>query len=497
MVLRGILDRTLAGSICIRGNASITDVAKASEPNKNYQRSIIKEHKKDIVNYLEKREYLFFPEVVLSYTINEDLDNVQLSKSYSSIIETGSAKNKDIKFSVSQKTFAGKESRTPQIIYTVTIDIDVELLQKHKPLKRIDGNHRLTAAEEMSSSYEDIQIPFCIILLKQDADDEKFESVIFHNINSKGRHLTSEENLKAILNKDHFDDAELERNFSWSYVKARQLVEAIDFTYLSSIKNAFVLPGTSNQLHKRTVAIALLEFLRERSLIRKTVSIDNVLQKLNIINAIYSEVPELALSHDEGLLIAFTYYAFKQGEESNRHLTAFKNWIIHNNIHELKHIDCDSIVKIYDKVLEQKLRIFMAMPYYDDKEVDRYNEILQKAINTIVAKNPHLNLTKYPIMREEGPSIDIITNLLNNIRNCEIFIADITKNNVNVFFEYGSAHGLNKPIIVVKKADDKSKVPLDVDKNLRMKYEGHYGLEELLVERINQTVKHLGFVLNE
>ena len=311
MVLRGILDRTLGGSICIRGNASITDVAKASEPNKNYQRSIIKEHKKDIVNYLEKREYLFFPEVVLSYTISEDLDNVQLSKSYSSIIETGSAKNKDIKFSVSQKTFTGKESRTPQIIYTVTIDIDVELLQKQKPLKRIDGNHRLTAAEEMSSSYEDIQIPFCIILLKQDADDEKFESVIFHNINSKGRHLTSEENLKAILNKDHFDDAELERNFSWSYVKARQLVEAIDFTYLPSIKNAFVLPGTSNQLHKRTVAIALLEFLRERSLIRKTVSIDNVLQKLNIINAIYNEEPELALSHDEGLLIAFTYYAFK------------------------------------------------------------------------------------------------------------------------------------------------------------------------------------------
>ncbi|XLS30838.1 hypothetical protein ACJD0Z_08390 [Flavobacteriaceae bacterium M23B6Z8] len=496
MILRGILDRSLGGSICIRGYAPMGNVSKASEPNKKYQRDIIPKHKKDIVSYLNKRDYLFFPEVVLSYTVNNDFDNVIIAKNYQHIIETQSRKNKKLRFSVSKKTFTGKESRTPEVIQTVTIDIDDAYLNEHKPFKRIDGNHRLTAVDELKGYEKDEPMPFCIVLLQSNKDDEKFESVIFHNINSKGKHLTSEENLKGILNEEYFTDEELKKTFSWSYVKARELINRIDFEYLKAIKNSFVNRNNDREIHKRTVAITLLEFLKENKLIRSNVGIDNLLEKLNNVNAIYASQPELQLSKDEGLLIAFIYYAFKQGEDVNTHLNAFKNWVLNNNIHELRDIDTNSIVKIYDKVLEQKLRVFMAMPYFSDTEVDNFNIILQRAINKIKEKNPHLNLSKYPVMREEGASIDIVSNLLNNIRNCEIFIADITDNNVNVFYEYGFAQSISKPTILVKDANDKTKVPFDVEHNLRLTYDGHLGLENLLTDRLEQTIIQLGFVVN-
>ncbi len=494
MILRGILDNSLGGAICIRGYANISDIAKASEPNEQYQRDIIPEHKKELKSYLEKRKYLFFPEVVLSYTINNDIDNINIESSLTEYFKIKGKKDKKIKFSTFKKSYAGEDSRSKETLNLITIEIDDVLLRGMKPFKRIDGNHRLTASEEVDDYYKNFKIPFCIILLKDDIDANKYESVVFHNINSKGRHLTSEENLKAILNKKYFTDEELNENFSWAYVKARDLIEKIDFGYLDAIKNSFVNKNNTTELHIRTVAIKILEFLKFKKLIRKSVSIDNLVKKLNVINSIYKSVDELKNSTDEGLLVAFIYYAFKHEE---RKLAAFKNWVLDNSIHELNNIETESIVKIYDKVLERELRIFMAMPYFNHKEVDNYNEILKRVIDTILIKNPHLKLSMHPIMREKGASMDIVANLLTNIRNCEIFIADITDNNVNVFYEYGYAQSLNKPVVLVKDENCKKKPPFDVEHLLRLTYNGHLGLENILVDRIIQTVKQLGFPLNE
>src|SRR5690606_2785310 len=87
---------------------------------------------------------------------------------------------------------------------------------KH-PLHRIDGNHRLTAAEEIRSDrIGKMNIPFCIVLFEEtfeekfnpvsqqmekvsDTEYKKFERVVFYNINSKSIPLTLEENLRSIL----------------------------------------------------------------------------------------------------------------------------------------------------------------------------------------------------------------------------------------------------------------------------------------------------------
>ena len=81
LILRGILERSLGGFICIRGYAKLSELAKLSRPNDQYQRSLVEKHRQDLEDYLNKREYVFFPEVTLSYTLNSELDNISLSTS--------------------------------------------------------------------------------------------------------------------------------------------------------------------------------------------------------------------------------------------------------------------------------------------------------------------------------------------------------------------------------------------------------------------------------
>jgi len=499
MILRGILDRSLGSIICIRGFAQLGDLEKISKPNDSYQRDIIPTHKKDIKDYLNKREFLFFPELILSYTLNADRDNVRLFANPDETITLSSKRGKMVSFSKSVTTYRGQlDSRNSDKIEIVTINIDDTLITTgEKIFHRIDGNHRLSASAEITdATTQRMPTPFCLILLRDDIADEKFESVVFYNINSKSEHLTSEENLKAILNEEYFSDDELKTTFSWAYVKARQLVKKIDFSYLDSIQNSFTNPLNSAILHTRTVAVRALEFLKEHKLISKGVSIKTLLEQLNVINSFYRQEPLLKASNDEGLLIAFLYYAFKESGGTT-HLEAFKNWVIANKIYKIKINNPESVIEIYDKILEKEIKIFMAMPYYTDEDVDEYNIILERVITKIKATNNHLNLSMYPIMRERGASMDIVHNLLNNIRNCEIFIVDISENNPNVLFEYGYGISLDKKIILIRKASDKTPVPLDITHNLRVKYKDQKELESLLETRIRQTIIQLGYILND
>lgn len=500
MILRGILDRSLGTVVCIRGFAQIKDLERASRPNQNYQRELIPTHQKEILDYLQQSEYKFFPEIILSYTLDEKRDNAKLYNSRGEILDiSGKKPGTKVTFSKKVTTYKGQEdSRNSEKVEIVTIDIDETIIVEHEiPFHRIDGNHRLSASNGLKSIDDKaLATPFCLILLSGDIADEKFESVIFHNINSKGEHLTSEENLKALLNEKHFTDDEISRNFSWSYVKARQLVAKLDFDYLQGVRNSFTNPKNTATLHPRTVAINAIEFLKNKRLITKGVGILALLKAIGKVNSTYEAEGHLTASLEEGLFIAFLYYAEKD-KDGNSLMEAFKNWVISNNIYQIKNIDADSVIKIFDKVLESEIRIFMAMKYYNDAEVDDYDAVLKRVVANIKIKNGHLNLSCYPIMREQGPSMDIVHNLLNNIRNCEIFIADISENNQNVFFEYGYAHSLNKKTILVKKKSDDTKVPFDVEHNLRLPYEGIKGLEDLLTERISQTIVQLGYLLND
>ena len=72
MVLRGILDRSLSSQLCIRGFAPIKELARISKADYQYQRNPNYLQEKEISTFLDEEEYLFFPEVILSYQIKYD-----------------------------------------------------------------------------------------------------------------------------------------------------------------------------------------------------------------------------------------------------------------------------------------------------------------------------------------------------------------------------------------------------------------------------------------
>ena len=74
MILSGILHTSLGGFTVIRGVAPLGDLARCSRFDGAYQRNLIETHKEEIERFLVDRQYLFFPEVVLSASLRFDFN---------------------------------------------------------------------------------------------------------------------------------------------------------------------------------------------------------------------------------------------------------------------------------------------------------------------------------------------------------------------------------------------------------------------------------------
>lgn len=227
MVIQGILDNSLNGQLCIRGFANIKELAMFSEADYSYQRPLL--DRTDISDFLETQEYLFFPEVILSYKFKHQFDSkkgsqpkntppliaIQNGKNYKSAI------NGDL---ISVKSFDDKKDLSTKSIKVVKLTINDNA---GKPFHRIDGNHRLNAAEiSKSEKVERMVIPFCLLLGTEYYDStgqveneetknfDKAVKVFFYNINTKTIPLTSEQNLKVLIDdNENFPDEELESIF--------------------------------------------------------------------------------------------------------------------------------------------------------------------------------------------------------------------------------------------------------------------------------------------
>ena len=60
---------SLGGFPCIRGYSSLRDIARVSSADPAYQRELTPEHVDEIKRYFEAGDYLFFPEIILSTTL--------------------------------------------------------------------------------------------------------------------------------------------------------------------------------------------------------------------------------------------------------------------------------------------------------------------------------------------------------------------------------------------------------------------------------------------
>jgi len=266
--------------------------------------------------------------------------------------------------------------------------------------------------------------------------------VFFYNINTKTIPLTSEENLKVMIDDtDNFPEEELEEIFVGRHpILTRKLIERVNPDIFVGIvhilKNNY--RTYFNDIFKRLL----------NSGVNEDEAVEKVSNSLQAVSQLYNDNASLKANDSFGLLTSFLWYHLQGVDKYN----AFKSWILNNHIFEIKEVKATSIIKIFDKLISQEIKVFVAMPFFDNKSkiIEEYNKIYSDAINDI-AKEWKINISLFPIMSNKGATSDQIQDIINKIKEAKIVFADITDNNANVLYEMGWARALDKKVVIVKK----------------------------------------------
>lgn len=490
MRLEGILSESLGGFTCVRGFAPLGDLARSSEADLSYQRNLIEEQKEAIVNFLKDKNYLFFPEVIISYNLKYDFaKGVSGVDPLRDIRERKYFKSNVDKFTIrSQKTG----------VHKVVIDIPEAWLKKNKPFFRIDGNHRLSAAPE-SADFNTYITPFCLILFPDTPQSEEYKRVIFHNINSKSVPLTSEENLRLILDEEAiFSDEKLKTNasFGTQYYFARKIKDQINLDVLTTISNSFkAWKDNGDEIFiKRTVLLKLFELLLSKGVITNAdAEINRVQAAINNVNSIYQSHQVLQDCHSPALFIAFVYYELNRKDGDYR--KSFKTWVLSNHIYNIEEITSIDLINVYDTILKARSRnVFLSMQF--DQQSEEVKKAVEEAI-TEVNRRYNLDLKiKYIRIDEvnKGHAYTISDEILELINNTGLLIADLSTKNINVYHEVGFLMGLNRAkgfeqenfILLMKNLPDRtdSSVGFNLRQWQQIRFDNGLELKDYIIESL-------------
>ena len=480
MILSGILHSSLGGFMVIRGVAPLGDLARCSRFDPAYQRNLIDTHKAEIERFLADRQFLFFPEVVLSASLKFDFDRAR-GREVAPLADLVDGKNftsnvNGLKITV-QRTRLPRAlesvggASAPQLVYLELPEAELDADDGVK-LFRIDGNHRLSAANGLKPGQDTYNLgtPFCIVLHQDPTLARQFEKVVFHNINAKQIPLTSEENLRLILEAGEgslFKDADLISNPSLgpAYLMARKLLPEFEPRFLSGLTKHFE--------NRHTLALGLSQFLlaRDEALSKATTAeeintqIARIREALKRTNTMYEDGQHQKLREAgcHGVLTAAVYFAFKN---NGAQLPAFARWLTSNRIDRLtpagttrglgyhyhlgqtQAVDAASLVEVFESILKARSReVFVSMEF--GSHTDHVYRAIEKAIAEVNAKHSltQLDLALKPIRIDrviKGHSYTINDEILSVIDGSGLLIADLTQGNKNVYHEVGFMMGLNK-----------------------------------------------------
>ena len=446
--LSGILEFSMGNFLCLRGYADYKTLSNISEPNKDVQRELMENHKGEMAAFLNSGEYRFFPEIVLSVSLLTDNNHTEVSEFLNAVIgkKEWNKKLGEINISIFNHD-AGDRNRVAHITFDET---------KIK-LNRIDGNHRLSAASEVVGNFK---VPFCLILCQNPDDENRYSRAIFHNINAKQIPLDLEENLKVILGSSEvFSDDKLKTDpsFGWKYYLARKTIYTIDFSYFPSI-NSYISAS------KHSFFVDLYGFLiKNKSVEENDSAIATVKSKLVEVEQALVESEITATTTNIAVIGALAYY--KLTNESK--YRGFLSWIKKNNIGNVEKLHIDDVINLYDEIYEHvPKKVFLARWYpsaeHDGDDEFRKAESRISAIKEIVQQ---LNLELTDLGTRETGTFDIRDVMYHDIRECDIFVADLSGARHNVMIEVGYAlkHVKTARMLFYFQASDKCKsVPFDV-----------------------------------
>jgi hypothetical protein len=445
MILRGQLDQSLGGFVCIRGYATMGELARISHADMTYQRDLMREHSETVIRFLRNKKDLFFPEVILSCVLRYDFDRKGAESGLDPIARVLAGKkfksNVDgISVSVKDISYQGREdarSASKLKIGSLAIPKNLESV-KPSPLFRIDGNHRLSAADG-GTEFKGIMAPFCVILFGTGADDTRSSKTIFHNINSKSIPLTFEENYRIVLDDVAlFPDHTLRDSpsFGWPFLLARKANPSIEPDAVPALKGVLK--------HPRTALVDLFKLLIEKKAIPKSAAkLPDVQDCFKKVEAIYAADADLRSKYCPGLFHALVYFCLTDPER--KMLKPFKQWVVGNRLAALKETDAHALIEIFESIHTAKARtVFVSMQFGDDTD-DTYDTI-KRAVDAVNAEaRPKIKIEPLRIDKvNKGHSYTITDAILTAIEESGLLIADLTHANPNVYHEVGYMMGLNR-----------------------------------------------------
>ena len=151
MKLRGLLDFSLGNFLCMRGFAPMGVLQDISTADSNIQRIPKDERLREIGEYLQKGDFLFFPEVILCASLHDgDVETLEVTEFWTAVKQGRSKRvtHFDNGFRISSAVSKSRKKddiRAVQFFQTCTVQFDEK--GKRQIFSRIDGNHRLAASK--------------------------------------------------------------------------------------------------------------------------------------------------------------------------------------------------------------------------------------------------------------------------------------------------------------------------------------------------------------
>lgn len=445
LILQGVMTETLGGFRVVRGFARLSELATCSFAD-DYQRDLKLKHQQDIQAFYQRGEYLFFPEVVLALELQADFEKKDAPKSdpMKMLMQGASFKSNVNGVSIRQT-----KTKTAADLARVNITLPDSA---GKVLKRIDGNHRISAFEALADKalLDAKPVSFCILLLPQGSARQS-EKALFYNINSKALPLTSEEVYRGIIeDKAGFPDDVLEKDFGPEFVLCRQLRDVLNFDYLPNLRGVFGQKEGLDDSKCSVLIESLRDLQRERDRLRNAAPLPDsasLLAAIRSVNASYVD-ERLQRSNSLGLFSAFLFFAVQAGPRYRQ----LETWVLKNHQYELQTINASDLIRIFEKVAESRHRqIFVSMQFkIPDKSGQWVDNPNWKAIESAVAelnRDHHFDLKLTPIRIDEfnkGYSYPISGEIFQLIEDSGYLIADLTAGNKNVYHEVGLLMGLNQ-----------------------------------------------------
>lgn len=473
MVLRGVLEKSFGSFLCLRGFAPMEELAHCSYPDTaNYQRDKDEKHVDEIREFISNDiENLFYPEVILGVSLEELGASVEEQEwLFGEALEKGGSRHKlgqCAHISVFSKKFTDPDG-TVSTYNTGSF----YGLESQRLVYRIDGNHRLEAAEEgISDDIKQRKIPFCLIIFGGKDVCRRKSATIFSNINFKALPLSREANIRSVVNNTDISDDELIKDsaFGVGYLFCRKLVgrrcdNKLFAKYLGVEEPHTILQELGELVAGMDADEKIVEKceMSYRALDGWLKDIEG--EKLYKFSA-YSGVVRIAMAYywcldqkaciEQDAKVASEHAGVLMVCDFCTHYVRFLKWIEDNHLESLSGIAAKDLVRLFDKVYDQMpKKMFLARWYPESGDEKRKSDARYAALEK-VAKDENLELID---MEHQMRGAFSIRNAIDiSIPDADLFVADLTGLRPNVMVEIGMAlHHLpkNRVLFYMQKAEE-------------------------------------------